>query len=248
MAGAAAIAASRAVASETLTKIEALSGDRFRAGAREFSLSDIAAPSPYDLRRAHEPYFKDAREVLETLIRDNAVTLLAEGGPDRWGVTPVVAKLAGDALTLQERVVAQGAARVDPQTDDHVLIDRLLHLEDEARKERRGLWRLDDYRVFDAANAWGAVDGFNLVEGRVEAAAERKGRVYLNFGADYREDFTVTATAGRARRWRAGGLDLLEIGALGARLRARGFVKPINGPSIELRHPKQLEALSPPRS
>ena len=241
MGGAAAAVVTPARAAEKVHKAIAIAGDRFRANGDEFHLSDVLAPSEYDLHLDTQPYFREAKAKFSDILEGNAVEINESGEPDRWRARQVTARRAGDTHTLQERLVEAGAARVKPSTDDHSLIDRLLVAEQAARREKKGLWALHAYRIFDATNANRSVGGFNLVEGVVTSAKAGRGRYYLNFGDDYREDFTATAPSRRGRRWQAAGLDLEALE--GARIRVRGFVEWINGPSIELGHVKALERL-----
>ena len=237
---AAAAFAAPARAAEIITNATAVAGDRFRANGDEFHLADILAPSEYDLHRDAQPFFQEAAAVLSDIL-GGSVEIINEGPRNRWRARQASVRRMGDDQTVQERLVAAGAARVKPETDNHALIDRLLAAERLARDGQKGLWALSAYRIFDATNANDAVGGFHLVEGVVMSAKGARGRYYLNFGSDYRRDFTATAPSRRARRWRSAGLDLEEL--QGARIRVRGFVEWINGPSIELGHVKALERL-----
>ena len=95
----------------------------------------------------------------------------------------------------------------------------------------------------DAEAAGGHLGSFQLVEGRVLEAAVVRGRAYLNFGADWREDFTVTLAPKVRRRFEAEGIDPRDY--RGTRLRVRGWLKSYNGPMIEVTHPEQIEVLEP---
>jgi len=223
--------------------IEALSGDRFRIDGADYLLSDILAPSQYRLEGKSEAYFEQARAALGILISGGDIALSKTGDATRWGEKRVRAQIVGDGQPLQERLVSLGAARVAPYTDDFDFIRNLFELETEARKERRGLWALSAYQLLNADNAWLGLHSFALVEGLVTDAKEVKGRVYLNFGADFRKDFTATTLPRNARRWAKQGIELLALS--GARLRIRGYLEAINGPSIELAHPLQIECLTP---
>ena len=75
----------------------------------------------------------------------------------------------------------------------------------------------------------------------MRSAALARGRYYLNFGEDYREDFTATTRSRTGKKWARTGFDLLSLE--GAQIRVRGFTVWINGPSIELAHIKQIEVL-----
>lgn len=237
--GSASLVAAPAFAFETIDRAKAIAGDRFRVGDEEFHLTDIIAPSAYDLHRDTQPFFGRAKAILDELLVGAALEISDSGERNRWGARQVSARRAGDGVPLSERLVARGAARVAPTSDDYELIDRLLAAEQRARDDREGLWSLRAYRVFDADNAGGAVGGFHLVEGVVQSAQAGRGRFYLNFGEDYREDFTATAPSRRSKTWARTGLDLATLQDV--RIRVRGFVDWINGPSIELNHIKAIE-------
>lgn len=241
LAGSASLVVAPAFATPSSHTAKATAGDRFRVGDEDYHLVDIIAPSAYDLHRETQPFFGKAKAILDDLIGGNPLDISDVGERNRWGARQVLAQRAGDSITLQERLVALGAARVAPTSDRHDAIDRLLDVEAGARAKRAGLWALRVYRVFDAANAGGAIGGFHLVEGVVQTAQAGRGRFYLNFGDDFREDFTATAPSRRARTWARAGLDLETL--QGARIRVRGFVDSINGPSIELNHIKAIERL-----
>lgn len=219
----------------------ALSGGRFAIGDSEFMLADVMAPPLYVLGDEPPAHFDASRAALQSLLSDEIQTedVLP---PTRWGVRPVLAKLPGSDTTLQEALVTNGSVRVAPQTENHDFIHRLLALESEARTLRQGLWALDDYRVFSAEKADGAIDAFHLIEGTVLAAEKHGGRFYLNYGEDFRIDFTAGAASRLYSRWMKNGFDLATLQS--ARIRVRGFVEAINGPSIDLNHPLQIEVLN----
>jgi len=220
---------------------EALAGDRFRIGEEEFHLADIIAPSAFAFGEERQAYFSAARRALQAVLNEGEIIIERAIDKTRWGADIVDAHRAGDDLTLQDRIVEAGAARVAPQTDNLALIDRLLEAERRARAALRGLWRERAYRVFDAAAAERAAGRYHLVEGEVLQASLVRERFYLNFGEDYRTDFTASATRAVYRRWLKERFDLAALA--GARVRIRGFVRDINGPSIELAHPRQVEIL-----
>ncbi|WP_428408476.1 thermonuclease family protein [Hyphococcus sp.] len=236
--GAASLCASRSFAQTGADNALALSGDRFAMNGAEFMLADVLAPPLYVLDDETPPHFEASRSALQTLL-SGVIEVEDVLPPTRWGVRPVIVRTS--AATLQEILAATGAVRVAPQTDHHDVIRRLLALEAQARAERRGLWALSAYRVFDAADADGAVGAFNLIEGTVLTAEKHGSRFYLNFGEDFREDFTASAPSRLSARWAEDGFDLAAL--RGARVRVRGFVEAINGPSIDLNHPLQIERL-----
>lgn len=150
-----------------------------------------------------------------------------------------------DGRLVQAELVRRGLVRVLPDGDDAALPSPLLALEAEARNAGRGLWADPAYRVRtpdDLADARGRVV---LVEGRVRRATRVGPRVYLNFGDDWRSDFTVAVPARRLAAFAAAGRRPLQMG--GQRVRVRGLVQEFNGPLIEIEAPAALEILDGPR-
>lgn len=169
-------------------------GASFHYGPDECRLADILAPTA--------PYGLEAAGAVKRLIDGADLELRDVADRDRWGRRIVRAFVRGDAAqgSLQETLVADGAARVSPESADHAAITALLAREAAAREQRRGLWRLRDYRVRAAVDASAAIGAFQLVEGVVVSAFIGRGRAYLNFGGDYRSDFTASAGSRDARR------------------------------------------------
>jgi hypothetical protein len=65
-------------------------------------------------------------------------------------------------------------------------------------------------------------------------------RAFLNFGPDYKTDFTI-AIAKRDFRNFGRGFDPKRYA--GQSVRVRGWVEAINGPNIDVTHPEQIEVL-----
>ena len=98
---------------------------------------------------------------------------------------------------------------------------------------------IPSFKVRAVAETEALIDTFQIVEGEVVDAAVVRGRAYLNFGADWREDFTVTVAPKDRRAFENAGLDLESLA--GRIVRVRGWLDSYNGPQIVLTHPEQLE-------
>ena len=72
----------------------------------------------------------------------------------------------------------------------------------------------------------------------------RKDWWYLNFGEDWRNDFTVEHRQGGPAAVRRSGFDLFAL--QGKVIRVRGWMEKLNGPMIEVNHPEQIEILAEP--
>jgi endonuclease YncB( thermonuclease family) len=183
-----------------------------------------------------------AQQALSGLVAGAAVALAPVGrGVDRYG--RIVAHVVdAQGRWAQAEMVAQGFARVTVFADESAGLRDLLGLEAEARAARRGLWALPEFRVIGAEEAARHLDSFQLVEGRVRAVERKSGRTFLNFGEDWRNDFTV-AIPGKVRRQLAGlGLDPAEY--QGKMVRVRGWIRARNGALIELVQPEQIEVIA----
>jgi len=149
-----------------------------------------------------------------------------------------------DEHWLQGELVSMGAARVYSYADNHAATPELLRLEQQARENGRGLWALPEYRVRDTHPDALAQDvgSVQLVEGRVlDVTRLSSGRTYLNFGLDYRTDFTVIIEARDRQVFEDAGLDLLTLET--QRIRVRGWLDAENGPMMRLDHPQRIEIL-----
>jgi hypothetical protein len=98
--------------------------------------------------------------------------------------------------------------------------------------------------VRSAADAGRAVGSFQLIEGRVVEAARRADRWYLNFGEDWRSDFTVIIPAQALHDFAAAKVDPYAL--RGRVIRVRGWVESFNGPMIEAVIPEQIEIIDEP--
>lgn len=89
-------------------------------------------------------------------------------------------------------------------------------------------------------------DEFQIVEGRVRAVfIAKSGGVHLNFGSDYKTDFSVYIAPSDVAAWTGGAQTLQALE--GQRVRVRGDVDSFNGPSIRLHHPAAIEVVAEPQ-
>ncbi len=210
---------------------------------RQVRLVGIQAPKLPLGRDGFQPWplADEAKQALATLTQGQEVTLGFGGRrQDRHGRLLAHLFLA-DGSWVQGRLLVDGMARVYSFADNRALVAEMLALETEARGARRGIWALDYYRVRRAEDAGHHIDRFELVEGRVFKVAVVRGRGYLNFAEDWRQDFTVSLAPEVRRRFEAEGID--PRGFEGRRIRVRGWLKSFNGPMIEATHPEQIEVL-----
>ena len=231
-------------AGETVEIVSIVDGDTVRLGdGREIRLVGLQAPK-LGLGRAQFddwPLAEEARDRLAAMVLNRPVQM-SYGGTrqDRYG--RLLAHLhLDDGSWVQARMIAAGAARVYSFADNRACVRALLAFEDDARRDRRGIWAMDYYAIRSVDNLAGLLrleNSFQLVEGRIRDVAVVRGRLFLNFGADWREDFTIMVAPRDLRKFP----DEPEFYA-GALVRVRGWLKSYNGPEIIVTHPEQIELM-----
>lgn len=147
-----------------------------------------------------------------------------------------------DNLWLQATLIKQGLARAYPFNMQKIPYNRLLTHEKEAREAKTGLWSEPAYSIKTDSEASDLVGQYALVQGTVKKAALVNNRVYLNFGENWRNDFTVGIEPDLRREFSKSGIDLLQFD--GKTIRVRGFIEFYNGPFIRLSTINQIEVLS----
>lgn len=190
-----------------------------------------------------------AREALSSLALGHAVDLVGHGASrDRYGRRLAQAYIApadgGERVWLQRALVAAGHARAYGIPGSYDCVAELIAAERMAREKRMGLWSLAVYDPRPARRTRDLIalrETFQIVEGTVTRARRTKRGIFLDFGRDWRWDFSLAILPAAERsdqRWASGLLDLA-----GKRVRVRGWIVRRNGPAIEIGDPSQIEVL-----
>lgn len=147
-----------------------------------------------------------------------------------------------DGLWTQGTLIALGLARMRTTTSNDEMAGQMLLLEQYARKTKEGLWGLIAYDVHPASQAHRHIGSYQIIEGSIKSVSLKQNQIYLNFGSDWKQDFTISISATDRRAFRNAGYDFQNM--TGAKVRVRGWVGSYNGPYIAVTHPAQLEVLS----
>ena len=198
------------------------------------------------------PLAEDARQELAELALGHPVRLSFEGLPlDRYRRYIAHVHVERDhhhawspepGIWLQGAMLARGMARVRSLADNRSRVAEMLAIEVDARAAARGIWAHPFYRIRSATEAGADIDSFQIVEGVVRDRARVRDRIYLNFGRDWRTDFTVAIDTRLLPIFEESGLDPMTLKS--RRIRVRGWIEARNGPLIEATHPEQIEVLS----
>ena len=198
------------------------------------------------------PLADEARAKLARLTRGKTLQLYYGGDTrDRYGralaqVWTLDAQGERD-IWLQQAMTNAGYARVYPWASQQQDTQKLYAAEHAARSAKRGIWdeaKTGGYyavRRPDPNPLAQYVDSVQIVEGIILSAADVRGTTYLNFGSDYKTDFTIAIAKKNRKAFTKSGLDPLTL--TGAKVRVRGYIELGNGPVIWLAAPQRLEVL-----
>lgn len=188
------------------------------------------------------PLADEARNALQAMTQNQTVQLGFGGArADRHRRTLAHLYRPPDALWIQGEMLRLGMARVYTFSDNRALAPEMLALEQTARAARRGIWAHEFYRVRTPEGLDALTESFQLVQGTVFKFAKITDYVFLNFGMDYRTDFTAVIERRDWPRFTAAAIDPQNYA--GRTLRVRGWVEHWNGPMLRISHPEQIEVL-----
>lgn len=217
-------------------ELELFDGRRMRLAGLLAPLPDPGAPETDGFARA-------ARDALSALTNGAKLEIrLAAADPDRYGRLRAHLLRAGDGLWLQAALLRAGHAQVFTTPETAAAAAALYAHEAAARRGRQGLWSSARYRPMPADAVTQLPGRFTIVRGRVREATKVGGTLYLNFGEDWRSDFTLRLPWEARRRFP----EPLREAAwwTGRLLEMRGMLESYNGPMITARHPAEIRMIS----
>ncbi len=195
------------------------------------------------------PLANEAKQALSTIALNKRVRLdFGSEKQDRHGRTLAHLFVINDddsEVWLQKYMLQRGMARVYSFADNRLCIPDLLNYEATARSNQQGIWGDDYYkiRIAEKPNRILKLDNrYELVEGRVISATKVGSRTYLNFGKNYKDDFTIVIEKYGQKIFNKA--DINPLAYENALIRVRGWIEIKNGPIIEVTHPEQIEVLA----
>jgi len=179
----------------------------------------------------------------------NEIEEVARSGPVKLSVIPPrldrYRRLRAQAFVgehwLQADLLERGLARVSLAPDRTECASDLRAVEAEARLKKKGLWAWPGYAIRSSQSVRRDVGTFQIVEGSVVNATLKGGRAYLNFGSNWRTDFTVTVDPEDMAYFRRAGVDPRAYE--GQTIQVRGWVQWHYGPEIEVPNPQSIEVI-----
>jgi hypothetical protein len=186
-----------------------------------------------------EPLASIARAHLQDMLdRGNSVLQLEYGTEhnDRYGRLLAHGYLEnGDDVAA--RLLQQGLATALVVPPNTRAMDCYRRLEDDARRERRGLWALPQYQASTASSLPDGTRGFHIVQGRITAMRNSSRSTWL----DIDDALQLHISHRDQENFPPGYLR----GLVGRDIEARGWIKHgRDGLRMNVRHPAALQAIT----
>lgn len=202
----------------------------------------------YAPEKTAEPLALEAKAQLEALVYGQPVSYYYGGKRmDRYGrilAHLVVMPEHGQAFWVQGTMVRNGLARAYSFADNRHCVKPLLELESQARQDAQQIWGHSQYAVLSAIDTdklTQLTGTFQLVEGVVRSVKITKKWIFLNFGENWKDDFTLSVRSRNFKNFTDKGQKLAAFE--GQKIRVRGWLDTFNGPAIALTHEEQIENL-----
>lgn len=221
-----------------------LSGDTLQlTDKRIIKLADIKAPELWvaDTPYKSWPFAYQARDKLSELVAGKAVTLYCGAQAKTLTGNSSAHVLRTDGLWIQRQLLQDGSVFFFRALNNNLNPEMLLNAEKKARESGKGLWQVKAYQVRNSTHPKAIIIGwFQVVEGQILSAKRVKEHLYLNFGPNWRKDFTLQIPNRFLKQLK---LNKQPSSIEGKYIRVRGWAEWAGGPKIILDAPQNLEIL-----
>lgn len=187
-----------------------------------------------------------ALKILKDFLTDQPILVYQtpsskQGRINRMGHNIAHVVRADEEIWVQGMLISLGIARTRTTLYNPEMASQMLALENKAREAKNGMWDMNDHKILTPEQAKDHIGAYKIVEGYINSASMHNNRLYLNFGNNWREDFTVSVSAFDLKRFTRQKIYPKDWN--GKKIRVRGFITSYNGPYMEINHPQRFEAL-----
>jgi len=196
---------------------------------------DLAADAPWPIGEA-------ARGSLAGALAQGPVTAAwASSAPDRYGRRRGYVFAGGQSV--ETMLLAAGLAEARWRPGEEACFASFAAVEDQAIAAGRGIWALPAFRPLAANDPSLAAENglYRLVEGRVDSVGYGSRMIFLDFGRDFRRDFTVMVPQAVAAEMAAAGQPADTL--VGRFVRVRGVIEETGGAAVRLNDAAELEVV-----
>lgn len=207
-------------------------------------LASIDIPDFHIWRDA--PYSEAALELLQKTLPEGTEVMMYQTRMAKKGrITRMKHELAHlvtkkDPIWIQGLLLSRGLARVYTSPNATEMLTQMYKAEQNARATKQGIWAQNsDHLILTPETAEKAMGEFAIIEGVVQKTATVRNNIYLNFGKNWKTDFTIMISPANRKKLAHNGIDPLSMAH--KTVRVRGWLREYNGPMIELEDISHLE-------
>lgn len=225
--------------------IEAVDGDTIRlANGRLVRYIGIDTPEVRikeggSFRYQPQPFALDAKQLNKELVEGRSVRIEFDvDHTDKYGRLLGYCFI-GDTF-VNAKLIEEGYAVLYTIPPNVKYADLLYKMQTQARNQGRGLWGA--YEVISHLDAGRYINQIRTVRGRVLNTYKSPKCVFLNFGADYKTDFTLVIFNNSLDAFYQRGIQP-ENFYRGKTVEATGKIRQYNGPEIIVNTPYEIEII-----
>ena len=204
----------------------------------------------FQLENGTEAYFSEGLQIGSTMLsnapiarKEVMLVVNKAANPDRYNRLPahIIVDPNGRATWLQARLLAEGRSLLSGQYEKSPCMNSLIEIEAAARRSLTGNWKSSWVPVpaTDVDILQTKAGEFSIVEGQVRSIGDRTKRLYLNFGQNWSQDFTVIVAKTGRNAFKGNWERFRHL--TDKKVRIRGILEINSGPLIRLVYEGQLE-------
>ncbi|MFC3051452.1 thermonuclease family protein [Kordiimonas pumila] len=229
----------------TYQNAAALSGDKLQLDAGEIVvLAGIKTPEMADKSTAYKkwPMAETAQKATAAFIAGKKIDLYCEKpSPNHLG-QKIAHVVIDNTIWLQHALLLGGHAWHYARIADPDVFALLYQAEQKARRNEAGIWA-QNARLSLLASAETATPGqFQIIRATVLSVTKRGKKIFINFGKDWRTDYTVQMPVSLLDGYQQRGIPVMAL--TGQHIEARGWVEWAGGPQIILSGYNQIQLAS----
>lgn len=187
-----------------------------------------------------QPFALEAKEYNQSLVFGKTIKVEYDvEKQDRYG--RLLGYCFADGVFVNAKLLEEGYAVIYTYPPNIKYSDLFYKLQTDARKKNRGLW--GSYQVINSENAQSYIGQIRTVQGSVKSTHKSAKCVSLNFGDDWRTDFTVVIFNNSMDSFRKKGINPLSF-YQGKLVEVTGRIREYNGPEIIVNTPLEIEIIN----
>ena len=189
-----------------------------------------------------QPFSLEAKEFNRKLVENKFIKLEFDVvKKDKYGRLLGYC-FVGDKFVNAE-LIKEGYASLYTFPPNVKYVDLFVKLQKEAREGAKGFW--GGYKTVDSGEAYKYINQIRTVRGRVLSTYQSQKCVFLNFGQDYKTDFTIVVFNNSLKYFKDKGIEPVSF-YRGKIVQVTGKIREYNGPEIIVNSPLEMEVINSP--